>query len=94
MDVKIKEFEKAAIEAVSGLRNELGAKRVTIEIHVDNYESGCKTDVRFLHQSRRMRHAFPDAAPLVKAIKTPILCQRQLNFTTRPNLRVNLSTIG
>ena len=47
MDVKIKNFEKAAIEAVSALRNELGAKRVTIEIHVDNYESGCKTDVTF-----------------------------------------------
>lgn len=47
MDVKIKEFEKAAIEAVSVLRNELGAKRVNIEIHVDNYESGCKTDVSF-----------------------------------------------
>lgn len=47
MDVKIKEFEKAAIEAVSALRKELGAKRVNIEIHVDNYESGCKTDVTF-----------------------------------------------
>ena len=47
MDVKIKEFEKAAIEAVSALRKELGAKRVDIEIHVDNYESGCKTDITF-----------------------------------------------
>lgn len=47
MNVKIKEFEKAAIEAVSGLRNELGATRIDISIHVDNYEKGCKTDVSF-----------------------------------------------
>lgn len=47
MNVKIKDFEKAAIEAVSALRNDLGAKRIVIEIHVDNYESGCKTDVTF-----------------------------------------------
>ena len=49
MNTKIKDFEKAAIEAVSALRNELGAKRVNIEIHVDNYESGCKTDVTFFY---------------------------------------------
>lgn len=47
MKETIKDFEKAAIEAVSALRNELGAKRVNIEIHVDNYEKGCKTDVTF-----------------------------------------------
>ena len=47
MKEPIKDFEKAAIEAVSALRNELGAKGVNIEIHVDNYESGCKTDVTF-----------------------------------------------
>ena len=47
MDVKIKEFEKRAIDAVSALRDELGAKRVNIEIHVCNYEKGCKTDVSF-----------------------------------------------
>lgn len=47
MDVKIKEFEKAAIEAVSALRNELGATRIDISIHIDNYEKGCKTDVTF-----------------------------------------------
>mgnify|MGYP007101834684 CR=1 FL=1 len=47
MDLKIKEFEKAAIEAASGLRNELGATRINIEIHVDKYEKGCKTDVTF-----------------------------------------------
>lgn len=47
MDEKIKDFEEAAIEAVSGLRNELGATRINIEIHVDKYEKGCKTDVTF-----------------------------------------------
>lgn len=48
MNEKIKEFEKAAMEAVSALRKELGARRVNIEIHVDNYEAGCKTDITFL----------------------------------------------
>lgn len=47
MDKKIKEFEKAAIEAVSALRDELGAKCINMEIHVDNYEKGCKTDITF-----------------------------------------------
>lgn len=48
MDVKIKEFEKTAIEAVSALRNKLGAKRINVELYVDNYESGCKTNVTFV----------------------------------------------
>lgn len=47
METKIKEFEKAAIEAVSALRNELGAKRIDISIHIDDYEKGCRTDVSF-----------------------------------------------
>lgn len=47
METKIKEFEKAAIEAVSALRNELGATRIEMSIHIDNYDKGCKTDVTF-----------------------------------------------
>lgn len=47
MKEKIKEFEKAAMAAVATLREQLGAKRVNIEIHVDNYESVCKTDLTF-----------------------------------------------
>lgn len=47
MDVKIKEFEKRAIDAVSELRDLLGAKCVDVTVHVDNYEKGCKTDVKF-----------------------------------------------
>ena len=47
MDVKIKEFEDRAIKAVSELRNLLGAKRVDVSVHVDNYEKGCKTDLTF-----------------------------------------------
>ena len=47
MDVKIKEFEKRAIDAVSELRNLLGATRLDVSVHVDNYEKGCKTDVTF-----------------------------------------------
>lgn len=44
---KIKEFEKAAIEAVSALRNELDAKCIEISIRVDNYEKNCRTNVTF-----------------------------------------------
>ena len=66
MDVKIKEFEKAAIEAVSGLRNELGAKRVNIEIHVDNYESGCKTDVTFFTSIPADASRVPGCGPACK----------------------------
>ena len=47
MDVKIKEFEKRAIDAVSELRILLGAKRIDVSVHVDNYEKECKTDVGF-----------------------------------------------
>ena len=47
MDVKIKEVEKRAIDAVSELRVLLGATRVDVTVHVDNYEKGCKTDVTF-----------------------------------------------
>lgn len=66
MDVKIKEFEKAAIEAVSGLRDELGAKRVNIEIHVDNYESGCKTDVTFFTSIPADASRVPGCGPACK----------------------------
>lgn len=44
---KIKEFEKAAIEAVSALRNELGAKRLVLTVMIDDYEKSCKTDASF-----------------------------------------------
>lgn len=47
MDKKIKDFENAAIEAVSALRKELGARSIYIEIRIDNYEKDCKTDVTF-----------------------------------------------
>ena len=67
MDVKIKEFEKAAIEMVSALRNELGAKRVNIEIHVDNYEKGCKTDVSFFTSIPADASRVPGCGPACKA---------------------------
>lgn len=35
---KIKEFENAVMEAISALRNELGAKRIVISVQVDQYE--------------------------------------------------------
>lgn len=43
----IKEFEKRVIDAVSALRDELGATRINISVNVDNYEKGCRTDVSF-----------------------------------------------
>jgi len=47
MDENVKEFEKRVIDAVSVLRNLLGAKRIDVSIHVDDYEKSCKTDVTF-----------------------------------------------
>lgn len=44
---KFKEFEKAVIEAVSGLRKELGAKRIEMSICVDDYEKSCRTNATF-----------------------------------------------
>jgi hypothetical protein len=53
MNVKIKEFEKRVIDAVSDLRDLLGAMRVDVSISIDKYESECRTDVKFLTTSRR-----------------------------------------
>lgn len=66
MDVTIKEFEKRAIDAVSELRNLIGAKRVNIEIHVDNYESGCKTDLTFFTSSPQEVSCVPGCGPTCK----------------------------
>ena len=63
MDVEIKDFEKAAIGAVATLRERLGAKRVNIEIHVDNYESGCKTDVTFFTSIPADAQRVPGSGP-------------------------------
>ena len=66
MDVKIKEFEKAAIEAVSALRNELGATRIDLSIHIDNYEKGCKTDVTFFTSIPADASRVPGCGPACK----------------------------
>lgn len=66
MNVKIKEFEKAAMEAVSGLRNELGAKSISIEIHVDKFEKCCRTDVSF-YTSIPNASGVPGCGPACKA---------------------------
>ena len=66
MDVKIKEFEKAAIEAVSALRNELGATRIDLSIHIDNYEKGCKTDVTFYTSIPNDAQRVPGCGPACK----------------------------
>lgn len=47
MDVKIEEFEKRVIDAVSELRNLMGARCIEVTVNIDNYESSCKTEVTF-----------------------------------------------
>lgn len=67
MKSKITEFETAAIEAVSALRNELGAKRIDISIHVDDYEKGCKTDVTFFQSiPNDASRSIPGCGPAIK----------------------------
>ena len=66
MDKKIKEFEEAAIEAVSALRDELGAKRINMEIHVDSYEKGCKTDITFFTSIPSDASRVPGCGPACK----------------------------
>lgn len=66
MKEKIKEFEKAAIEAVSGLRNELGATRITISVNIDNYQKGCETDVLFVKSIPMDASAVPGCGPACK----------------------------
>ena len=66
MDVTIKEFEKRAIDAVSELRNLIGAKRVDVNVHIDNYESGCKTDVTFFTSIPADASRVPGCGPACK----------------------------
>lgn len=51
MEVKIKDFEKRVIDAVSDLRVLLGATRVDVSISIDKYERECRTDVKFFTSS-------------------------------------------
>ena len=67
MDKKIKDFEEAAMGAVATLREQLGAKRVNMEIHVDNYESGCKTDITFFTSIPMDASRVPGCGPACKA---------------------------
>lgn len=66
MEVKIKEFEKAAIEAVSGLRNLLGATSVDIHVRIDQYESNCRTDVSFFKSIPSDASRVPGCGPACK----------------------------
>lgn len=66
MQTKIKEFEKAAIEAVSALRNELGAKRLVMTIMIDDYEKSCKTDVSFFKSIPEDAQRVPGCGPACK----------------------------
>lgn len=66
MDVKIKEFEKAVIDAASALRDEIGATRINISINVDNYEKGCRTDVSFFTSIPMDASRVPGCGPACK----------------------------
>lgn len=63
MEVKIKEFEKRAIDAISELRNLLGATRIDVAVHIDNYESGCETDVKFFTSIPADASSVPGCGP-------------------------------
>ena len=67
MNAKIKEFEKATIEAVSALRNELGAKCIEMSIRVDDYEKSCRTNVTFFTSNPGDASAVPGCGPACKA---------------------------
>lgn len=64
---KIKEFEKAALAAVSALRNELGASCVEISIHTDKYEKNCRTNVTFFTSIPEDASAVPECDGTCKA---------------------------
>ena len=66
MDVKINEFEKRAIDAVSELRNLLGAERIDVSVHIDKYEKGCKTDVTFFTSIPADASRVPGCGPACK----------------------------
>ena len=64
---KIKEFEKAAMEAVSTLRNELGAKCIEMSIRVDDYEKSCRTNATFFTSIPKDASSVPGCGPACKA---------------------------
>ena len=66
MKETIKDFENAVMAAVATLREQLGAKRVNVEIHVDNYESGCKADVKFFTSIPADASRVPGCGPACK----------------------------
>lgn len=64
---KIKELEKAAIEAVSELRNVLDAKCIEMSIRVDDYEKSCRTNATFFTTKPGDASAVPGCGPACKA---------------------------
>lgn len=64
---KIKEFEKAAIEAVSALCNELDATCIEMSIRVDKYEKSCRTNVTFYKSIPGDASAVPGCGSACKA---------------------------
>lgn len=62
----IKELENRAIEAVSRLRNELGAVCVEMSIRVDKYEKSCKSNVTFFTSRPGDASAVPGCGPACK----------------------------
>ena len=63
---KIKEFEKATIEAVSALRKYLGANCIELSIRVDNYEKSCRTIASFSKSMPGDASPVPGCGPACK----------------------------
>ncbi len=47
MNVKIESFEKRVADAVSELRNLIGAEQVEVNAVVDGYETKCRVNITF-----------------------------------------------
>lgn len=64
---KIKELENRAMDAVSALRNELGATCIEMSIRVDGYEKNCRTNVTFFTSIPEDASAVPECDRKCKA---------------------------
>lgn len=90
MKETVKELQSALEKMATEFYEESGAKALNIEIRITPWEKPTKSGWN-LPTATTTKRARPRARV---TIKTPILCQRQLNFTTPRRSRGNLSTIG
>lgn len=83
MKEKVKEMQSQLEKLATEFYNESGAKTLNIEIRITPWETTHKIWLEFAdgYDNKRPR---PKTRSVV-TIKTPTLCQRRLNFTTRPD---------